>query len=128
MAATSNSLVVQGSLQFPPDEGAPAAQVSFGFSGPYTQFLDTRLVMVGAGSQAVPFGSIISPGVKAFLVEYEPQVGGLPVSIRLNGSSDGVEITPNGTLLHINPTPNTGITSMTLVRTADAVVRVRLFG
>jgi len=128
MAVSTNPLVVQGTVQFPPDEGQQPVPVAFGYTGQYTQVIDARLSMVGAGSTSVPFGSIGAPGVKTVLLEYEADPAAAPITVKFNGSTDGIELQPGGILLYTNPLPSTGITSISLVRTSDAVVRARLFG
>ena len=128
MSASTNPLVVQGTVSFPPDEGQQPVPVSFGFSGTYTQVLDTRLALVGAGTTSVPFGGIGSPGVKVALIEYDVDVAGAAVTLKFNGSADGIELTPGGIFLYTNPTPGVSITAISLIRTTDAVIRVRLFG
>ena len=126
--ATTNAIVIQGTVQFPPDEGQPAVPVPFGLSSSYSSVVDSKLVMVGSGSQVVPFGTVGSPGAKAMLVEYEQQVGAPPVQLRINGGSDNLELSPGGFICLGSPAPAVGITSLTIVRTADATIRVRLFG
>lgn len=126
--ATTNPLVLQGTLTFPPDEGQAAVPVQFGLQATYQSVLDTRLVMTGAGVQSVPFGSIGSPGAKAALIEFEATVGATPVEVRFNGSADGIELSPGGFLAYGSPNPGAGITALVIERTGDAVVRVRLFG
>lgn len=126
--ASTNSLVIQGTVTFPPDEGQAGVAVQFGLSTNYQPVIDSRLVMVGSGSQAVPFGSVIAPGAKAALIEYENVPGAAVIKLRFNGGTDDFELSPGGFLLWGSPNPATGITSMTIVHTTDAVVRVRLFG
>lgn len=126
--ASTNALAIQGTVTFPPDEGQAAVAVQFGLSSNYQSVLDSRLVMVGSGSQAVPFGSIIAPGAKAALIEYENVVGAAVISLRFNAGVENFELSPGGFLIWGSPNPTVGITAITIVRTTDAVVRVRLFG
>ena len=128
MAASTNPLVIQGTVLFPPDESQQPVPVQFGFSGQYTNVVDSRLVMVGAGVQAVPFGSLAAPGAKAFLLEYEADATAAAITVKFNGSADGIELKPGGVILYTNPSPGTGITQISLTRTTDGVVRARLFG
>jgi hypothetical protein len=128
MSASTNPLVVQGTVSFPPDEGQQAVPVSFGYSGSYTQILDSRMALTGAGTTSVPFGGIGSPGVKFALLEYEADPVAAAVTVKFNGSADGIELQPGGLFLYANPAPGTSITAISLIRTADAVIRVRLFG
>ena len=128
MVASLNPLVVQGTVQFPPDEGQQPVPVPFGFTAQYSQVVDSRLVMTGSGTTSVPFGSIIAPGVKAFLLEYEADPAAALILVKFNGFADGIELKPGGLILYTDPAPATGITAITLTRTTDAVVRARLFG
>jgi len=128
MSASTNPIIVQGTVQFPPDEGQQPVPVQFGFSGQYTQVVDSRLSLVGSGTTAVPFGSIDTPGVKVAIIEYEADPAADSILVKFNGSADGIELKPGGLILYTNPSPATSITEISLVRTTDGVVRVRLFG
>lgn len=128
MSASTNPIVVQGTVQFPPDEGQQPVPVQFGFSGQYTQVVDSRLSLIGAGTTAVPFGSIAAPGIKVAILEYEADPTAAAITVKFNGSADGIELKPGGLILYTNPSPVTGITDISLVRTTDGVIRVRLFG
>lgn len=125
---STNQLVIQGSAQFPPDEGQPAAASPFGYSGTYTSVTDTKLVMPGSGTQVVPFGTVGSPGAKAVVLEYESAQGASPIKLRFNSGTDELELAPGGFFVYASPTPAVGLTSMSIVRTTDATVRVRVFG
>lgn len=126
--ASTNSLVIQGTLTFPPDEGQAAVPIQFGLSTNYQSVLDTRLVDTGSGSRVVPFGSVGSPGAKAALIEFDATEGAAVVKLRFNGGTDEFELSPGGFLVWGSPNPAVGITSITIVRTTDVVIRVRLFG
>lgn len=128
MTASSNPFKVSGTLSFPPDEGQQAVPVVFGLTGQYKSVLDTRLALVGSGTTVVPFGSVGAPGAKLALVEYEAEQGASPIQLKFNGGSDPLELSAGGFFSYGSPNPVTGITSMSIVRTGDATVRVRLFG
>lgn len=128
MATSSNPLVIQGTASFPPDEGKAPVAISFGANLNYKSILEARLDMVGAGSTSVPFGTVASPGAKAAIIEYDQTENAQAVQLRFNAGSDNFELTPGGILIWVNPNPAAGITALTIVRLADAVVRVRLFG
>lgn len=128
MAASTNPFSITGALSFPPDEGQSPVPVQLNLSGVFTQVADQRLVMVGSGTQAVSFGTIATPGVKAMLIEYDAAGGSAAVNVRFNGGTDDIELKPGGFILYGNPAPANGITSISLAHTADAVVRVRLLG
>ncbi len=126
--ASTNPLVIQGTASFPPDEGQTPVPVQFGYSGQYASVVDSKLNMVGSGTQVVPFGTIASPGAKAVLIEFELAQGAAPIQLKFNGSADSIELSPGGTFLLTSPAPATGITVLSIVHTADATVRVRIFG
>jgi hypothetical protein len=126
MAASTNPFTVQGTLLFPPDEGQAQVSIPFGLSNQFTSVLDTRLNMTGAGTTAVPFGSVAN--AKLLLVEYEAAAGAAAINLNVNGGTDDLEISPGGMLLLASPTPQAGWASLSIVRTTDAVVRVRLLG
>ncbi len=124
---TTNQLVIQGSAMFPLDEGQPAASAPFAFTGTYTSVSDSKLVMTGSGTQVVPFGTVGAPGAKAMLVEFEAAVGAAVIQLRINGGTENLELAPGGFIVYASPSPAVGVTGLTIVRTTDATVRVRLF-
>jgi len=126
MGASTNPFVLQGTLSYPPDVNQQPVAIPFGGSGNYTALLDVRLVMTGPGTEVVPFGTVA--GVKVMLIEYEMTTGAAPVQINVNGGTDDIELSPGGSWAYTSPTPVAGITAISIVRTADAVVRVRLLG
>jgi hypothetical protein len=128
MAATTNPFTLQGTLTLPPDEGAQQVPISFSLSGSFTSLLESRLVMTGAGTTVVPFGTVGTPGAKVLVIEYEAAVGAAPVQLNFNGGTDDIELAPGGLLVYASPVPVAGLTSLSIVRTTDAVIRVRLLG
>lgn len=126
MSASTNPFVLQGTLSYPPDVGQPPVSISFELSGNYTTLLDARLEMTGAGTEVVPFGTVA--GVKVMLIEYEVTAGAAAIQLNVNSGTDDIELTPGGFWAYGNPVPAAGITALSIVRTADAVVRVRLLG
>jgi hypothetical protein len=126
MAVSTNPFVVQGTLVYPPDEGQQQVSLPFGLSGAFTSVLDTRLVLAGAGTTLVPFGSVVN--AKLLLVEVELAQAAAPVNLHVNGGTDDLELSPGGLLLMASPSPTDGWARLEIVRTTDAVVRVRLLG
>jgi hypothetical protein len=126
MAASTNPFQMQGTLSYPPESGAQQVPLPFGLSGSFTSLMDERLVMTGAGTQAVSFGSITN--AKLLLVEYELTQGAAAIQLHINGSTDDIELTPGGVLLLGSPAPVAGVSSLGIERTSDAVVRVRILG
>lgn len=128
MAATSISFVLGGTLQYPPDEGAAPVTVTFGITAQGASQEGGRMTLVGAGTKVIPFGTVGSPGAKGILIEYLPQAGGVPINVTFNGGTEPVEIAPGGFLALGNPVPVAGITSLSIVYTADCQLRVQLLG
>lgn len=116
---------LSGSFNFPADDGEPVAKRPFSQSGNFTAKSEQDLVLTGAGTQAVGFGTIT--GVSAALIEVA-STSAAPINIRINGGTDDIEIAPGGFLAYSNPVPATPITSMEVVYTSDARVLVRLLG
>jgi len=126
MAASTNPFSVLGTLTFPPDEGQQQVSLAFGLSNQFTSVLDMRLALTGAGTTVVPFGSVAT--AKLLLVEFEAASGAAPINLLINGGTDEIELSPGGLLLLASPTPQSGVAGLSIVRTTDAVVRVRLLG
>jgi hypothetical protein len=79
-----------------------------------------RYALTGSGSKALDFGAMPAAGAKLVLVYYESGTAVITV-----GST---EVSPGGVYLVYNPAPGTGLTSLTITHTADAVVRCRILG
>jgi hypothetical protein len=126
MSASTNPFQLQGTLSYPPAQGSSPEPLPFGLSGSFTALTDTRLVMSGAGTTNVPFGTVVN--AKLLLLEYEAAEGAVAVQLHINGSTEDLELTPGGMLLFASPTPVSGLTSLSVERTGDAVIRVRLLG
>lgn len=128
MSGSSISFVLNGSLQYPPDEGAPPVTVQFGITAQGQSQEGGRMTLTGTGTKVIPFGTVGSPGAKGVLIEYLPQPGGVPVNVTFNGGTDALEISPGGFLAIGNPAPTAGITSLSIAYTADCQLRVQLLG
>jgi hypothetical protein len=126
--ATSIAFSVTGQLLCPPDEGAPPVAVSFGVTGQAQSEEGGRLSLTGAGTKVVAFGTVGTPGAKAVLIEYLPSSAGEPISVKFNGGTDALEISPGGFFALGSPTPVDGIVSLSIAYTSDCQVRVKLLG
>lgn len=126
MSASTNPFTVQGALSFPPDDGAQLQSLPFSISGTYTAVMDERLTLAGASTDDVAFGTVAN--VKALLVEYPLVEGAAAIQLHVNGSTDGIELSPGGLIVYASPTPTVGISALSIEHTVDAVVRVRLLG
>lgn len=123
---SSSPFTVQGSLQYPPDDGQAQLSVPFGLSNSFTSLLDTKLNLSGTSTTTVPFGSVAA--AKLLLVEFEAAQGAQPVQLSFNGGTDELELSPGGILLLASPTPQAGVTALTVAHTSAATVRIRILG
>jgi hypothetical protein len=126
MAASTSPFVLQGTLSYPPEQEQAQLPLPFGLSGVFTSLMSERLVMTGIGNLEVPFGSVV--GAKVLLLEYELAEAAAVITLHINGSTDGLELSPGGVLLFASPNPTVGLTSLNIACTVDAVVRVHVLG
>lgn len=126
--AASFSCSITGQLLVPPDEGAPPAPVQFGIVAQCQSEEGGRLVLTGSGTKVVSFGTVGSPGAKLVLIEYLTGTAAAPLELAFNSSSTPLELSPGGFLAYGSPTPQAGITSLTITYTSDCTLRVRLLG
>lgn len=122
-----------GTLAYPPDEGQAAADRAFSVSGVFEEEAKFELVLEGASSHVVGFGTIGPNGAKAVLIKVDPDASpsAAPVNVQLNGGGAGGEheISPGGFWAYSNPNPTAGgILSMIVVHTTNAVVHVWILG
>lgn len=117
----SKAFSLSGSLNYPPDSGQPAAARAFSQSGTFTSKAEKELVLVGAGTQVVDFGTVAK--AKAVQVEVRAD-SNAPVGLIFNGGAEQIEVSPGGFLVVGSPTPSTGITALSIVHTDDANVDV----
>lgn len=121
----STAYSFSGSLLYPPDSGQPSATRAFSNSGSFDSKVEYELVLTGAGTKVVDFGSIAK--AKAILVEVASS-SLAPVKVKLSGGTDQHEIAPGGFLSFGSPTPVVGITGLSIVHTDDAKVGVYILG
>jgi hypothetical protein len=128
MAPTPQPFSFAGALQLAADQSLPTDPIPFNSASQFVTLANTVLNLVGAGTQEVDFGSVVSPGAKGLFIRYDPQVGGLPVLCTINGGSQPLELTPGGFIAWMDPTPAAGAISLSLVFTASCQVRVWVLG
>lgn len=120
---------IAGSLTFSPDTGAPSLIVALTGSGQFVSRQDGILNLVGSGTQSLPMGTLSTAGVKAVLIEVDPNSTSDAIIVKVNGSSTGgLEVAPGGALLVHNPRPLLGITQLDISYTTANVVRYWLLG
>jgi hypothetical protein len=121
----STPYTLSGSLIYPPDSGQPNATRSFSGSGNYDSKSEKDLVLTGAGTEVIDFGTVAK--AKALVVEVASDAAA-PVTFKLDGSADEHEISPGGFLAIGSPSPTAGITALSIVHTDDANVKVYILG
>lgn len=122
---------LNGTLDFPPDVGAPNLPIVFSGSGQFKSRPADVLNLVGSGSKIVNMGTIAPAGTKLVLIEVDPDSTNtkLPILVVVNGSATGkIEVAPGGCMLVHNPKPVAGITALTIEYTTDNTVRFWLMG
>lgn len=117
----SKAFSAQGSLTYPPDSGQPAAVRAVSQSGTFTSKQEAELVLVGAGTHVVDFGTVAK--AKAILVDVHAD-SVAPVGLIFNGGAEQIELSPGGSMQINSPTPGAGITSLSIVHTDNAFVDV----
>jgi hypothetical protein len=117
-----------GTLNLPGDDGLPADAIPFSLDSQFESLTRAVYKLTGSGTVAVNFGTIPSTGAKGVLVKYDFVAGALPVQISLGGSTPSHEICTGGFLVLFNPTPDDGITSLSIAHTGAGRVRVWLLG
>jgi hypothetical protein len=126
---TPQPVAFAGAFQLAPDQSLPQDPIPFNYSGTFLALECSLLNQGGAGSVAIPFGSLIAPGVKGLLIRYDAQPApAVAVMLRLNGGTTDVELTPGSFFVYFNAAPAAGITSALLVFTAPCQMRVWVLG
>jgi len=118
---------ISGSLKFPPDLGEPVVDHPATGSGVFTEQTDVVRALTGSGTHAVSLGTVAN-GVKAFQIEVDTDAANptTPVNIRINASSDNIQLTPGGSITYHNPNPASGgVTQISIVYTVACTVRIR---
>ncbi len=121
---------ITSDLRFPTDNGEPVASRPASGQGQFDAEVDHILNLTGSGTQAVPFTSFVN-GAKAISVEIDPSVDNpvTPINMRVNASTDNIQITPGGHWTYFNPVPASGgVTSLSFVYTTSCKIRVRALG
>lgn len=120
---------ITAALNLPGDVGLPADALPVSFSSSFSSKADAVLNITEAGTTSVSFGTVGSPGAKAFFVKMDPSSSAAPVLVKVNESeSGGLEVSPGGFILYGNPSPVDGVTSLDIVATTPGVVRIWVLG
>jgi len=94
-------------------------------AGNYNVKAEYEYLLEGSGTKVVDFGSVEL--AKAVLVVVASDAAA-PVVVKLNGSSDGVELSAGGFMCLGSPNPDDGIEALSIVHTDDAGVNIYILG
>ena len=134
---TAVPFTFSGALARPPIPSAAQTNIPIpvaAYSSQFTTKSEDVLVLTGAGTQAVDMASLSAAGAKFMSVELgttnaSGQPTAAPVNVRVNGGTDDIELSAGGFLIFGSPNPTaSGILSLSLVYTQDAIVTVRVYG
>lgn len=129
---------VQGTLALPGAPGLPAEPLPFGLISQYESRSEFEYVFPDSpsGTKVVDFGTTAPEGAKLLLIVYGPLVDTVscayypsdPIQVKLNGSTNSVELSSGGFLLLASPNPSSGITSVSIQYSSAGKVHVWLLG
>lgn len=131
MAPPQIPYIVRSVLTFPPDDGVAPTERAAQYAGNYTKSACHKLTLTGTGTHAVGFGTVVTPGAKGFLIEYnnDDAQGGLqPIEVTINGGDEPLEVSPGGHISFSSPAPVAGVLSMSIAHTSDARVNIWILG
>lgn len=110
------------------DPPAPNASVQVVFHGSTGE---QRIELTGAQTYAIDLVMVPTAGLRGLRVVYEPlaadgTAASANITIRrtVNGVSRDEPLSPGGWLAFADPAPTAGTTALSIISTADAVVRV----
>lgn len=117
-----------GALNLPGDPSLPQQPIPFNGSSQYDSRADFEFNFTGAGTQAVPFGTVGGAGAKGLFVVVESTLNAGAVLFTFNSGTEMREVSPGGFFVHFSPTPAAGITAMSFQYTASGKVKVWVLG
>jgi len=80
------------------------------------------------GTLPVDFGTIPTAGAKLIAMKYESRPGAAPVRLQINGGTNTIELSSGGCISYFSPTPDVGITSLSITHTTSGRIRVWVLG
>ena len=131
MTAALQPVQFTGEFCLAADQSLPQDPIPFAFAGQFTALVSVVLDPNGAGSVAIPFGTLVSPGAIGLLIRYDApnQADAAPVYLAINGASDGLlEFTPGSFMAYFDADPVLGITSASIAYTSACTLRVWVLG
>lgn len=117
---------ISGSFKHSLYDGGDFSPIPFQSSGNYTTRDGGLFTLTGSGTQVVDFGTVAK--AKALLILVGTGAGAAEIGVKLNGQTTATPITPGGGMVLWSPTPDTGISSISIDYTSDIVVQVVALG
>lgn len=125
----STPFSVDGKLNLPGTPGLPADALPFALSNQYDSKAEYEYNLPGSsGTKSVDFGTMPTEGAKLVLVVYEPSTSAPPIELTVNGGDEPIELTAGGFFALGSPSPQGGVTSLSIAHTGAGRVRVWLLG
>jgi hypothetical protein len=123
-------LTFSGALTFPADPGGSPVPIAIAFAGQYDEIIAETLKFSGSGSKTIDLTPLNGgAGATILLIKMDAQVAGTPpVFVKVNSETVGEELQPGGFKVTGNPAPAAGITSVTIVYTGVATIRLWALG
>ncbi len=123
-------LLFTGTLSFPPDPGGANAPIAISFANQFNQIVAETLVIAGAGTKTLDLSALNGgAGATCLVVKVDSAAAGIPpVNLEFNAGTQKVEVSPGGFMVIGDPSPVAGITSLSIVTTGAATVRVWALG
>lgn len=128
---TTTPFTLAGSLKYPPNGGEAVADRPFSVQSSFTSKAEYAYKFSGSGTKSVNFGTIDTTGVKALLIEVEPDSSpsAMPIMVTVNGGTEPIEISPGGFMCMASPNPtSSGVLALDIAWTTAASVKIWLLG
>lgn len=122
----STPFSIAGALNLPGDSSLPQQPIPFNGSNNYESKMEGELTFTGAGTKAVPFGTVAR--AKGFVFRVEQTTGAQPILITTNGGVETKELSAGGFWIWYDPSSATGITGISFSHTAAGKVSFWILG
>lgn len=118
-----------GILTFPADPGGSGTPISISFANQFTQIIAETLSLTGSGTKTIDTSALNGgAGASCLLLKMDPSSVTTAVSVALNSSSPGIELSPGGFIVIGDQTPVSGIISVAITYAVAALVRLWALG
>jgi hypothetical protein len=119
-----------GALNLPGDPSLPPEPIPFNLSAAFESEVKNRLVLTGSGTKVVSLGTITSSGAKFIGIKVDTGQGAQAILVQFNGGGapGELEISPGGFIIIANPSPQAGVTELSIVYTSNVTVNIWALG